>query len=1098
MPCTCLRKLGPLLFGDVLVGGLSLGNRAIKAPLYYSKLYNMSVLPLAETLKNTIEVLNEIYEVQNAGSGLQGVLFLKLSWNIFLDWMSYILTLQWINDFIKLPIFLPQGSESVFSDLFNHLVHHPYPLDFQVLTDNTFKYTENWASRSADRFIERDQQGSVQFWSGFYNCFFLYVPLSPVQFIWLRRMIDGQGSGWASTIGIILGHLSLFGCCLFGFRDIMNVWFGLEPLSYFLGVWLIFVVIFEMAHKPLILKKFSSGTSVGLERINLGRYFSQLLRELRFATAKPRRGREELFKIFLISFGLVWTDQSGFYQYFGHLTLHSGVSLIDFSNSTGLAYYFGIIVGSFFWTYIISQSVLRIGLGYLFPRLTRYPYSYWIRGFHNFCLIGCITLTLTSFPYYGPDYLFTNPLGFFPQDNVFEATSLLKTDTKDIKKGRLGEKSSFASVDTDLSLFDRGRYAGGPVVEFHLESLNYQQEYAWRSRFDRRGLTRGGGLLDQYLTTQLGPVEEALKKQRREKKRAQQIQKIQKFKNTQDQKSRLSERTSEPGEQQVQFWTQDEQQARQSDLPVAADQLSAEQQVPSKYTDNYLNAGAPIDQYDFLENSEDLMENYEDLIERFVENYTAEANSEDPEVPDLVDEKMMDFSAFSEIAKYGFDLFSMFEAENPVDEELARDIKEKFSDNLVYRFLVNLDISNFLKRQPKEHQLTSQEEIALFEKRLALGEYYETLRSYSQLPFNNIFQPLFCGPKSYMNRIYNQQFKGTLKIVERLFSIHLENEENIPKYTDNLPNNEEENKKSEEIYFKLKKEPSVLKFDQPLYQTHFLHKNPLIHEQFLEHLESSLQNADAIPFLQEGKPLPFFVGWSHEKRKFIVTNRLLTRQKTLSETSILKDNFRKYSYTNLLKNQKNKLARSAPELGRQAPLGSKGRNIPAFRPTVKSSDKKKFTEIDQEKFGEKDRPDVGQLRGKPDVHDVRLFRGKRGTQGSKFDKNSTIQNFKFTTWPVTEKALQKNPLLSRLFRTYDEMKGSADDLYKYAEPLMEEESLIYDKLPSLVQRIEVKNKLQMSLAPTRGGFLWPGNVPFKFQFPQLSQYFQKLQKLGFF
>ena len=94
--------------------------------------------------------------------------------------------------------------------------------------------------------------------------------------------------------------------------------------------------------------------------------------------------------------------------------------------------------------------------------------------------------------------------------------------------------------------------------------------------------------------------------------------------------------------------------------------------------------------------------------------------------------------------------------------------------------------------------------------------------------------------------------------------------------------------------------------------------------------------------------------------------------------------------------------------------------------------------------------------------------------------------------------LKTNPFLSRLFRTYNEMKGSADDLYRYAEPLMEEEILIYDKLPSLVQRIEVKNKLQMSLAPTRGGFLWPGNEPFKFQFPQLSQYFQKLQKLGFF
>lgn len=465
-----------------------------------------------------------------------------------------------------------------------------------------------------------------------------------------------------------------------------------------------------------------------------------------------------------------------------------------------------------------------------------------------------------------------------------------------------------------------------------------------------------------------------------------------------------------------------------------------------------------MDQYDLIENSDDLIENYEDLIERFVENYTAEANSEDPEVPDLVAEKMIDFSAFSEIAKYGFDLFSMFEAEfNPVDEELARDIKEKFSDNLVYRFLVNLDISNFLKRQPKEHQLTSQDEISLFEKRLALGEYYDTLRSYSQLPLNNIFQPLFSGPKSYINRIYNQQFKGTLKIIERLFSIHLENEENIP----NLP--EEENQKSEGIYFKLKKEPSVLKFDQPLYQTNFLQKNPLIHEQFLEHMQSSIQTADSMPFLKEGKPLPFFVGWSNEKRKFIVTNRLLTRQKTLSETSILKDNFRKYSYTNLFAK---KLARSANGQKLQKPPEALSLANPV----------KNFL---------------------PDIQNLLHSTNKRGVPDQTLD-HPTIQNFKFTTWPVTEKALQRNPLLSRLFRTYDEMKGSADDLYRYAEPLMEEESLIYDKLPSLVQRIEVKNKLQMSLAPTRGGFLWPGNVPFKFQFPQLSQYFQKLQKLGFF
>ena len=1012
----------------------------------------MSVIPLAETLKNTIEVLNEIYEYeQNSGSGLQWVLFLKLSWNIILDWIIYIFTFQWVNDFIQLPIFLPQGSESIFSDLLNHLVDHPHPysLNFPVLTDRG--EAANFGHREAIK----------NFVSGFCNCFFLYVPLSPVQWIWLRRIIiDSPWAGRVSTMGLIFGHLSLLGCCLFGFRDIINAWFGLEPLSYFLGIWLIFIVIFEMAHKPLILKKSQT--------------------------------KERLFKIFLISFGCVWTDQSGFYQYFGHLTLHNGVSLMDFSSLVQVApsdfvpqwenpklslYYLGIIVGSFFWTYIISQGVLR--LGYLFPRLTRYkyPYSYWIRGFHNFCLIGCITLTLTSFPYYGPDYLFTNPLGFFPQDSVFETTSLLKTDTKDIQKGRLGEKSSFASVDTDLSLFDRGRYAGGPVVEFHFESLNYQQEYAWRSRFDRRGLTRGGGLLDQYLTTQFGPVEEALKKQRREKKRAQQIQNLGSAKRTQESLKSLQTRVEDDGMPTI---MSDES---FNDLSLSHSGL------PEGGDPNYL------------------IDNYEYLIERFVENYTAEANSEDPEVPDLVDEKMIDFSAFSEIAKYGFDLFSMLEAVelNPVDEELARDIKEKFSDNLVYKFLVHMDISHFLQRLPKEHQLTSQDEISLFEKRLALAEYYDTMRSYSQLPLSYIFQPLFCGPKSYVHRIYNQQFKGTLKIVERLFSIHLENEENIP----NL--NNEENQKSEVIYFKLKKEPSVLKFDQPLYKSHFLDKNPLIHEQFLEQMPSSIQTADSTPFLKETKPLPFFVGWNNEKRKFIVTNRLLTRQKTLSETRLRKEaQFRQYIDFGPGSAQlpRNKTAKAGllPNESRPDPF----LDVRSTKPSTSKKDQGPVGEAAPGRTtgawggaeGSPRRKDLsGGLRFKKPGRRLpsNLPESPKSPQAGKAPVNrGNIQSFKFTTWPVTEKALQRNPIWSRLFRTYDEMKSSADDLYKYAEPLMEEESLIYDKLPSIVQRIEVKNKLQMSLAPTRGGFLWPGNEPLKFQFQTFTQYFQKLQKWGFF
>nr|AYC64051.1 hypothetical protein Ycf1 [Halimeda micronesica] len=845
---------------------------------------------LTETLKNTIEVLNAIYD--KCSGQPYGLMLLqhvlKLAWDLFKSGCVYIITFQWINDFIKLPIIIPHESNSILAD---HIFSPS--LSFFPLEDN-----------------------NNNFLSGFLNCFFLYFPLAPVQFIWLRRVIiDGPWAGFAATIGIIIGNLSLLGFCLFGFRDIINIWFGLEPLSYFLGIYLIFIVIFQMTQKPLkIIRKYQ---------------------------------KKELFGICVINFALVWTDQPGLYQFFGNLSLQTGISPLDIDFSA--TYFSGVILGSFFWAPLIGFGLLQ--LGYLFPRITKYPYSVWIRSLNIFCLIGCITLALTSFPYYGFDYLFANPLGFVPQDKVWEdiGLPLLKTDTSDANKGRLGEKSSYTSVDTDLSLFDRGFYGGGPGVELNIEALNYKKEYAWRSRFDRlssRYLTRGGGFLAKYFTD----IDEDFDFTETDKK-------------TVVPKGYSSGLT---GAEDLNGSGQTQKQHRSFGFQKAIEHREAMLEEEDSYSDSEAEIEYFFDNID----EEDLdEEDLKDLIERFIEDYAAEANTEDTEVPDLPDEQMIKYSAFSEIAKYGFDFFSMFEAVevDPLDQLLAADLKQKYSTNFLYRFLVHFDITNFLKRQPLLHKLTSEEEISLFENRLALGEYYNTLRSYSKLGETN--QSLFCGPKSYVNRIYNQQFKGTLKIVERLFAIHLENEENIPK----LP--EWESNLNLNRFSTLDRDSSVLKFDQPLYKTEktFSYNHDQINEQ--EGVEDS--------FLQETASLPFFAGWDNEQRKFIITNRLLTHQTS---------------------------------------------------PLLK-------TEI---------------------------------APNSQF----------FTTWPVSEDMLRNSQEFSRLFRTREDSSPSTDDLFKYTEPLMEEETIIYEKLPNIIQRVELKNteKLQKSLAPTRGGFIWPGNEPLKFQF----------------
>nr|YP_010502270.1 hypothetical protein ycf1 [Caulerpa taxifolia]UXC96683.1 hypothetical protein ycf1 [Caulerpa taxifolia] len=945
------------------------------------------IIPVGETIKNTLEVLNKIYDsdYELPFWSDQFLPFLKYFWN-------YFTTLKWIDYYAHFGLILPKKTDSIFTDLIN------------LETSNLSLLSENQVSLPT-------------FFNGFFNCFFLYFPFSPVHFIWLRSVIiQGIWAAGAASFGLILGYLSLFGCCLFGFREIIYIWFGFEPLSYFLGIWLIFILIFQITQKRTTL---------------------QIIKKSQ---------KKLLVQIFFTNFALVWTDQSSLFPFFSNLCFHSGTNALDI-DSNGLDYFFGLVLGSFFWIFFFS-SFFRL-LGFFLTRFTQLQFSSWIRFAHQFCLIGCLTLSLTSFFYYGLDYLFTNPLGFVSQDSTFEKVSLFKTGSPDAPKGRLGRfgEKSMSSIETDLSLFDRGRYASGPSLELNFESLNYQEEYMWRTRLDRLSSRSGTGtkgkkgILKKYLTAQLGPAEEARQNERRQKKQAQQLQKWK-----QKQKE-ISQKT--PSQFEYSF---------QSQLKSSLDSNSDSDSDLTSNSDSDYDSDSDFTTPSF--HSEEFIKYYKYLIERFIYDYTGEANKQDPDVPDLPNDQMVHFSAFSEIMKYGFDVFSLFSGDIDIDPNpLEYEMKEKYSENFIYRFLLNFDISNFLQGLPKDHQITSPEEIELFKKRFALSQYLDTLRSYSKLTMENIgevYQPLFCGPKSFSNRIYNQQFKGTLKIVERLFSIHLEDEKNIPTVESEVPGGrpspgrstpqsqvapereegdtdaptsgvsspteaDSEDSQYKDLYLKIKKEPSVLKFDQPLYNSpNFSEENPLIHRLIPEKQILDQKH----PFIKETTPIPFFVAWNREKRKFVITNRLLTRRKTLDEFRIspeIEPFFKKFNL------KKTKGFKSAIQIKKR---------------TWDRQLKKFHTEYDQ----------------KSKVTEV-------------------IRPFFFNTWPVKKKDLEENPLFTRLYRVPEDME--TQNLFVYAEPLMEEEDIIYEKLPNIIERINLNHqtKLQISLAPRRGGFFWPGNEP---------------------
>nr|YP_635897.1 hypothetical chloroplast RF1 [Oltmannsiellopsis viridis]Q20EU8.1 RecName: Full=Uncharacterized membrane protein ycf78; AltName: Full=RF1; AltName: Full=ycf1 [Oltmannsiellopsis viridis]ABB81965.1 hypothetical chloroplast RF1 [Oltmannsiellopsis viridis] len=211
----------------------------------------------------------------------------------------------------------------------------------------------------------------------------------------------------------------------------------------------------------------------------------------------------------------------------------------------------------------------------------------------------------------------------------------------------------------------------------------------------------------------------------------------------------------------------------------------------------------------------------------------------------------------SEVLDYSFNesFFTTSASNAPQEVALQKiefNIKQKYYSNPLYKALLNFDIDRFISHQPVAQRLNANQEKQLFENRLILSTYYDTLRDYRLLPYSSEFQTYFNGPKSYANRVYNQQFKGTLNVVRRLFAIDIEGD-SAGRSTSN----------------------SVLKFDQPLFNNFKDSSLSVYHEELNP---EAVRPTKKSPFLENTSPTPFYAGWDNIQRKFIVTNRLLARE----------------------------------------------------------------------------------------------------------------------------------------------------------------------------------------------------------------------------
>ena len=726
-----------------------------------------------------VTLIRDYVDVANSTQILDGHSVSSLAYHtlIFLFTVTkqalvYSLTLQWIRDFSYFCFTSP----SIFSSFTNigeigRLVG-VFTNDVDTFENQPFSHLLAFSDLNLSTGI-----GIV--FLGLFNGCFSCMHLSAAHLVTIRRMlVQGVPAGLCSAFGTAIGQFFFLVCVLFGFRGILLPWLALEPLQFLAGTAIILSVASNMAQ------------------------------DKRTPTIQWS-AKSSLFVYSCINAVLAWCEQAAIFQWVGNFSFGAEPTFLESTPSLKIEEYSLISFGAFqqlaqnlsyllafFIGSIIGASILAFLLQRfleLVLRSKRIAVYYGLIKQANLPLATLIfAFGFGSIPYYGLDYLFTKGFGFVPQENSFKQTLfspinlVSKTSqSKDSPQSRLedqlalfftleGEKSKSFAVDT--TPFDDGQYLKTSQKRPQaFEDLNYRGEHLWTNR-----LSRISNIREQANQTQssfLGPVFSWMRS----------------FLWGDEPTNFLASHPE--GKDQVTSLSQgDGANSESSTLGSFPNSMSKKENPPSEFFNDDVTG---INNNTFFTRKKELsaeMEQHDNYLKEF-DRYFDKG-----------------FSNF-----YDADSHSLIEVE---DQWQEKRIKEKCYTNPIYKFLLNTEIDAFLRRQPKSHWLSPQEEILLLKRRQLLGNYYDTLALTNQVPTSTALEQLV--PKSYANTIYNHQFKGTLKTARRLFSVkrdvnpseraetsvQLENS----KSSVNIPNIIEQEVKS-----KISNKSQIIKFDQPLF-----------------------------------------------------------------------------------------------------------------------------------------------------------------------------------------------------------------------------------------------------------------------------------------
>ena len=184
---------------------------------------------------------------------------------------------------------------------------------------------------------------------------------------------------------------------------------------------------------------------------------------------------------------------------------------------------------------------------------------------------------------------------------------------------------------------------------------------------------------------------------------------------------------------------------------------------------------------------------------------------------------------------------------NVKEVERQIEIKQKYYTNFIYKTFLNFETDKIIARQGNLRNYLELEENDLFRRRIALSNYSESNYYYSKLKYFEQFRELFYNSKSYSNNIYNQQYKGTLRVIKNLFPVTLNK---------NIANR------------------SILKYDFPIFYS--FRKGSSYHEELQLLNNNSFLNYKGFV---NNIPAPFYLAWNDDLHQLVITNNIYINSK---------------------------------------------------------------------------------------------------------------------------------------------------------------------------------------------------------------------------